>query len=163
MIPAAITEKPKLNWLGNVFLADTGYINYQWIADGKTVSAGTSNAYKPIIKGVYRVGVMNRFGCTDTSATFNLLVTGLNTVNTSTESNFHFYPNPVKNTLTIEKQGFWTTQAKYEIYNSNGRLIRNGLLIGKTSLVDMSVLSKGYYFLKIIDTKNSMVFNFIKE
>lgn len=163
VIPGSIKEKPKLNWLGNIFLADTGFINYEWIVDGKPIAAGSSNAFKPTLKGLYQVKVMNNLGCTDTSSSFNLIVTGFNPISNSRNSGFLIYPNPTKNTLNIIKPDITRSSLQYGIYSINGELLKSGTLNRIKNTLNLSEFKKGYYILSIRGTDKINIFNFIKD
>jgi len=65
--------------------------------------------------------------------------------------NLNFYPNPVKNDLTISSLFKVDT---YQIYNVLGTLVSQGKGTGNYIQVDMSRLNSGLYFVKV--TSNSM-------
>lgn len=57
------------------------------------------------------------------------------------------YPNPVTSYLFIEGGGP-IENFKFEIYNSTGKLVKNGI-IGRKSYIDLEFLPPGVYFLRI--------------
>ncbi|HLT49667.1 MAG TPA: T9SS type A sorting domain-containing protein [Aequorivita sp.] len=60
--------------------------------------------------------------------------------------NLNFYPNPVKNELTISS--IFKIDS-YEIYNVLGTLVSEGKGSGVLTQVDMSRLNSGLYFVKV--------------
>lgn len=60
--------------------------------------------------------------------------------------NLSFYPNPVKNYLTISSQ---FRIDSYQIFNVLGTLVSKGVGAGTSTLVDMSRLNSGLYFVKV--------------
>lgn len=61
--------------------------------------------------------------------------------------NLNFYPNPVKNELTIASIFNIDT---YQIYNVLGTLVSEGKGTGLLTQVDMGRLNSGLYFVKVI-------------
>ncbi|MEJ5102506.1 T9SS type A sorting domain-containing protein [Chryseobacterium sp. MYb328] len=71
------------------------------------------------------------------------------------------YPNPVSDILTIEDT---QTIQSVEIYDFNGKLIKNDFLLNKKNVsIKLSNLIPGTYTAKIKNTKGSQVFKFIKK
>ena len=58
------------------------------------------------------------------------------------------YPNPAKDKINIELLAN-VKEVKYVLTNSTGNILRSSSFRNKTTL-DLSVFSKGVYFLKII-------------
>lgn len=65
--------------------------------------------------------------------------------------NLSFYPNPVKNFLTISSQ---FKISGFQIYNVLGSMVAEGNTFGRTITIDMSELNSGLYFVKVVS--NSM-------
>lgn len=65
--------------------------------------------------------------------------------------NLNFYPNPVRNDLTISSL---FKVDNYQIYNVLGTLVSEGKGAGNYTQVDMSRLNSGLYFVKV--TANGM-------
>jgi hypothetical protein len=71
---------------------------------------------------------------------------------------FIIYPNPATNTIIIE--GF-TANAVAEVYNISGKVVLTRKLL--TPQLDISVLAKGMYFIKLSTKEGSVVRKFVKE
>ena len=65
--------------------------------------------------------------------------------------NLSFYPNPVRNSLTISSL---FKIANYQIYNVLGTLVAEGKGTGNVTKVNMDMLNSGLYFVKIFSVNN---------
>lgn len=61
--------------------------------------------------------------------------------------NLSFYPNPVRNYLTISSLFKINS---YQIYNVLGSLVGEGNISGRKSTIDMTQLNSGLYFVKVL-------------
>ena len=78
------------------------------------------------------------------------------------ETSFNIYPNPVSDKLYIETLTQTQTQTQtVEIYDAFGRL--QSTVNGQQSMVDVSNLNSGVYFVKVITTEGEAVKRFIKK
>ena len=76
--------------------------------------------------------------------------------------NIHLYPNPANNILTIED----TSPGKEKvvsIFNIHGQLLMNQTLNQAKTIIDISDLAKGIYFLKLNTDKGGDAKTFLKE
>ena len=64
-------------------------------------------------------------------------------------SSVSIYPNPVKDVLTVS--GADKLNYNAEIYDLNGRIIKNGILNSENTSLDMTGILQGVYLLRIID------------
>ena len=71
---------------------------------------------------------------------------------------FNIYPNPVNDKLYIETL---TQTLTIEIYDAFGRL--QSTVNGQQSMVDVSNLNSGVYFVKVITTEGDVVKRFVKK
>ena len=65
--------------------------------------------------------------------------------------NISFYPNPVKNSLTISSL---FKIDHYQVYNVLGALVAEGKGAGSLTRVNMDMLNSGLYFVKIFSANN---------
>jgi hypothetical protein len=63
--------------------------------------------------------------------------------------NLSIYPNPVENMLNVNVGS--NSGLNYSIFNITGQIIFKGKFIGSNNRVDFSDLSKGVYFLQVLD------------
>lgn len=77
---------------------------------------------------------------------------------------FAFYPNPVKETLTINfNLKLHDEEKQIEILDVNGRLIKTYKTSENAIPLDISYLSDGFYFIKVISLNNTYSYKFIKQ
>ncbi len=74
--------------------------------------------------------------------------------------NLNFYPNPVKNYLTISSQ---FEINNYQIYNVLGSLVAQGKGSGKTTIINMTELNSGLYFIKVVSTNMQSTLKIAKD
>jgi len=77
------------------------------------------------------------------------------------DSYVRLYPNPVGNTLTIERNN--SNEVVIELYNSSGALISTMKTEDVTTNMDVEMLSSGSYFVRIIGTNDTTIHRFIKK
>jgi hypothetical protein len=140
---------------------DTDALNpsYSWIYSIQGNSQdleNVSSVYYPQNNGSYIVEVIDDLNCVVTSQV-NLFT--LHTIAITNESSLNVFPNPVNEVLNIELESVWT-EVDVQVINSLGtKLIsrtieRNNL--GYNFQLDVSVLPKGIYFLKLSNTKRTV-------
>jgi len=74
------------------------------------------------------------------------------------------YPNPVKDKFTI--YDLRSTIDRIEIYNPLGQLVQHSPLfwrVAGSEAVDVSMLSPGIYFVRLVGEREQWVGKFIKE
>ena len=139
------------------------YLNNEVKATGITATEFTIT---DIPNGTHTVGVEAVYG----SQVSEIVTTSINVQNTGTGTlsvadggnNVQLYPNPVKNTLTIERNN--SDNVTIELYNINGLLIGTTHTESRTTTLNVGELSSGSYFVKIIGTdKTPTVRRFIKQ
>ncbi len=91
------------------------------------------------------------------------IIVGINSFQFSDmNGNIHLYPNPANNILTIED----TSPGKEKmvsIFNIHGQLLMNQTLNQAKTIIDISDLAKGIYFLKLNTDKGGDAKTFLKE
>jgi hypothetical protein len=75
------------------------------------------------------------------------------------KAEFMIYPNPVKSMLNVRSSvnGLFS----YQILDISGRILVNGQITDESS-VDISELSDGVYFIRLMNKKHSSTLKFIK-
>ena len=74
--------------------------------------------------------------------------------------NLNFYPNPVKNYLTISS--LFKING-YQIFNVLGSLVAEGNTFGKTTTIDMTELNSGLYFVKVVSNNMQSTLKIAKK
>lgn len=104
---------------------------------------------------VWHVAQQNKF----TVDTCQIYAIGINEI--SNVNGLKIYPNPVSNTLYIESEQYFESGAEVEITNALGQIVFKR---GFKKEIDLSEISSGYYFLKVIQPNSSLLISkFIKE
>ena len=90
------------------------------------------------------------------------------TTNNYVEDEFYFkaFPNPVKSTINIVSSINLNIYTKFEVYDLNGRLIKNGKIFHsniQTIKINLADLNCGIYILKIHSDKNKKEFKIVKS
>lgn len=99
-----------------------------------------------------------------TETTFKIIINDnefTSIAETNPLKNISIYPNPVRDRLIIDT-GTLTEQVQVQIFSLAGALIQSYSLSGK-SQIDLSHLSKGYYFIKVSDGEHVMHQKIIKH
>ncbi len=77
------------------------------------------------------------------------------------------YPNPAHDQINIriEDQDNLDSQVRFQIINSSGQIVNNGLINESTEQIDISQLTNGIYFLNLttVDNQRSSLKKFIKN
>lgn len=139
----------------------SGAVFYAWFNDG--VKFGGSSKTVEITKpGNYTLEVTAN-GCTGKSAPVNVKVFSASDPECTTgllenKRNFHVYPNPFSGSFTIETDGVESSNAKAELYNSTGSLVKIINLNHVSGKINMAVKTPGFYTLRIQSEKQTQVF-----
>lgn len=70
------------------------------------------------------------------------------------------FPNPVSDYLTVNLTDELNSQLSYAIMDINGKVIISKEIESSTSIIDITKLSVGSYFLRIITSENEIVKEF---
>lgn len=131
-------------------ISPTGLITA--IADG-TITVQATSGLNPLF---------GRNSIPSVSGTVDVLITGqpLGLYDLNRQM-FTMYPNPVKDILNISLQD--DNNASIAIYNTLGQLVKEVRVTEKSISIDVSVLSKATYFIKINAGKTTYNAKFVKE
>ena len=144
---------------GDSLLSNTIYGN-QWYYNNVLISGDTNHFYLPTVSGNYYSVVTNKCG-SDTSNIINVTIAGLN--ETQGVSEIKIYPNPANcNFINIEMPQTANENTLIICYITGQELIRKKINEYK-STIGISGLSKGVYFVKVINDKGIKILKFIKE
>jgi Secretion system C-terminal sorting domain len=72
------------------------------------------------------------------------------------------YPNPASDYLEIQLPSTQTIPQRYEITDSNGRLLDSGMIDATNNRIDIRTLSDGIYLMKIQSEQEIRTGRFIK-
>jgi hypothetical protein len=128
-------------------------ISYQWIncdSNNAIIAGATNQGYLPIMSGNYAV-IIDKGGCTDTSACENVIITITGIFERSISAKYTIYPNPTAGYLYIELRGEPEIGSMIEVYNLTGQLVQEFQIKDRKTLIDISHLEKSVYFFKYGD------------
>ncbi|MEA3496995.1 MAG: T9SS type A sorting domain-containing protein [Bacteroidota bacterium] len=85
------------------------------------------------------------------------------TNNSKINKDYTIYPNPTKNTITIECRNKNKITTKVRIYDIQGKLIKEQQLALENTVIDIKDFDKGIYFVKIKDGDGVFVEKVVKN
>ena len=84
--------------------------------------------------------------------------------NGNAEKNISLYPNPVKDVLFVDFNQEMYSNSSYQLYDTQGKLIRKGNFSQKKNELDFSSLSSSMYIMRIMrENKILITFKIIKK
>ena len=89
--------------------------------------------------------------------------TGTNGLSLLLNEKLKIYPNPANNELRITYNLSEKSNANFKIMDVLGKIIMEGKLQEKETLLDISTISKGIYFLEIMGNEGFVIGKFVKE
>ena len=130
--------------------------HYYWDLGDGTFS-NEENPTHTYADGDYDV-ILTAYRCNDSSTiTYRITMTTVGMSTYEPTTNLSCYPNPVRDVLTVEMNGFSEQNGLIQIYSENGQLVweQNTQLQDKINL-NVDFLSSGIYFVKIISGKKEI-------
>jgi Secretion system C-terminal sorting domain len=135
----------------NTINANAPGLLYQWINCDSLFAPilGETNQYfTASTSGNYAV-IITQNGCIDTSACYSILITDIN--ETPSDIKNVVFPNPTKGKITVECEGM----EKVEVLDVAGKVVYEIAVLGDVLEIDLSVYSKGVYFVRVM-TQNGV-------
>jgi hypothetical protein len=128
----------------------------QWRKDGINIQGATSKTYKPTVSGKYSVSITVN-ACNTISDNVDFVITDIDEY--LVDNSLEVYPIPSADMINLKSNKFCCNEVKYELFNSNGKQFRAGVLDkNNISQIDLSVIPKGMYILKIIYNESQTIF-----
>ncbi|MEC8602721.1 MAG: T9SS type A sorting domain-containing protein, partial [Bacteroidota bacterium] len=128
---------------------------YQWYINGTLLNGETDSILTVIINGIYQVEVFDQNNCSSLSNGLLYESVHVNEI----ENELNLYPTPTNSLLNV----FCSVNImSYQIINSNGQQVlnKNVAFPSKFISIDVSLLSKGLYFIVTHHTKGSSIKKF---
>jgi len=79
------------------------------------------------------------------------------------QSAVNIYPNPASTTITISTPTTPDKNTTLTIYNLNGQALLSRQITEQQTVVDVSGLSQGIYFVRVVDDMTVQVEKFVKQ
>ncbi len=136
-----------------------GATNYTWAAGNQTTAAVSVS---PSISQAYNITGTNASGCSTTTnvTVFVVSCTGL-TSQAVTTANINIYPNPTKGDLVIELTD--KTNSTIQVLDVTGKMIVEKNTSNDRTELNISNLSNGIYYIRILSNNTVEVRKIIKE
>jgi hypothetical protein len=117
--------------------------------NGKMQIGGAGNPSLAFAGSIDEVRIYNRALCDNEILTlYTKTSTGIASANNSTEL-FNIYPDPAKNSFTINSNSYLTGNSILEMHDLNGRLIFTELIDEQTKTINIANQKAGIYILRI--------------
>jgi hypothetical protein len=145
---------------GSILSADTKDATYQWLDCGKDfapIKGATQQSYNATTNGNYAVSISAN-GCSDTSACYNVAITGVN--DKTIDERIKIYPNPTSGKLMIESASM--SIERIEMYNVLGENILRYDALQLPSEIDISVQPSGIYYVIVRSVNREEVIKVVK-
>jgi hypothetical protein len=146
---------------GNLLISSATTGN-QWHNNSGLIPGATGQSYEPLATDDYYVIVTNGFGCeSEQSNVYHFVYTGI--IDISEGKYFSIYPNPFKESVTLDYTVKSVTDVKITIFDTYGQLIttlqnQTATQAGNHRITfDASYLLPGIYFCKIETSDYSVV------
>lgn len=157
-MPLDSTNNLCVSTLPTTLTAPNGFASYGWITPTGPVSGQSINVSS---YGVYTMSLTSLGTCCPYYKVINVSAcTGI-THNTTKSAEMFIYPNPAKKEITFENV---SSGASYSIYDMLGNKVRDKEIISDTRKSDISELSSGVYFIKVLEPGGqNKTFKIIKD
>ena len=148
---------------GNL-VTGANFASYQWLLDGMPIPGATESTYTPEEPGVYSVTVTNGNGCTNTSATFDFVVSVeelpafIRTVTVS--------PNPFSDQLRVQIQVETPVDLNMTVVAVDGQVMMSrSVRISSVldEMLELSALPSGVYFLRVFNSEGQFERKIVKQ
>ncbi len=124
----------------------------QWFFDGDTIQGATERPYEPTQTGSYTVQVTSEYGCSSEMSDPYEYDVSINEI-TDNINNINIFPNPTNGSITVEFNVNKKQSVNIRIYDIIGDFIyekNQDYITGHyTTIIDLSNISKGMYYLVI--------------
>ncbi|HNW97824.1 MAG TPA: T9SS type A sorting domain-containing protein [Bacteroidales bacterium] len=161
-VTVSVTQTPTTPTITQIsnYLQSSATTGNQWYNSSGAISGATSQTYTPQTTDTYYVIVTSNNCPSAHSNSITVNTTGI-ADNTNNKNYFELYPNPAYDFLTVINPGI--QNAKYSIYNVQGKLLYFQPAVNKNTTINISNLEKGVYFIKAESTEGTTIKRFIKE
>lgn len=137
----------------NALICSVQGATYQWIncEDNSQIAGETAQAFLITQNGSYAV-VATKDGCTDTSACEEIVIIGVNEI--ETQAGFKVYPNPSNGWVTIQAENNRAIHS-IELTNALGEILICKFNVASSSYQLPLEVESGIYFITIRDTEGN--------
>jgi hypothetical protein len=141
--------KSVISWDNKELSTQSGYLKYQWYLQSVLLPTFTDYHFVPTASGAYKVRVVNKEGCADTSAVYNLELPRVWFDGVTVK----VYPNPAPTEALLEFSETPTTTFYITLLTTNGRVLQSFKTKLKTNRLELRGLAPGLYYVQIDNGK----------
>ena len=147
---------PNITANNNTLACDLSGYTYQWYFNGNIIDDAASQFYQTTQSGFYTVEISSA-GCSETSAILNHTYIGIDLI---AQVQLRIYPNPVVDLCTIESSEMIQ---RWELTDVAGKVINTHTMPTSPTVIDMSTLASGGYFIKVFYRSGMTTLRVMKE
>ncbi|MCB2197057.1 MAG: T9SS type A sorting domain-containing protein [Bacteroidetes bacterium] len=151
-------DKPSIVVSGNTLISSIN-IGNQWYLNGNPIEGETNKTYTIEDDGNYFVEVSNGFGCSQTSESLNLIVSGTEewTEINSEKPNIQIFPNPNTGRFNVQINNEEKDRYYYKIINITGHEIMSGTIKNSNQNQEINIenATEGVYLIQIFNAKEN--------
>ncbi|MBL4707479.1 MAG: S8 family peptidase [Flavobacteriales bacterium] len=135
--------------------------SYQWFQNQSSIPWAENPSHIALSSGDYYCEYTDVFGCSTNSDTVTIIVTSLEEISTQS---FNIQPNPSRGLITINLSADQHAN-KIEVLNPQGKLVWLKIIQESRQQfeLDLSLLSKGFYFMRVSTSNNQILRKIILE
>lgn len=151
--PTGLTATATSNQIGLSWNAVENAIAYKVYRNGDAIATTQTNSYTDAnvtSNTTYTYAV--KTVCTGGESGLSNTVNGVTGIDSYSSSEVHIYPNPAHNVLTIEGNNL----KEAALYSAIGTLVKRTEITGKTVTLNVSGLTKGIYFVRIMTSEGNI-------
>ncbi len=121
---------------------------YQWLLNDEPIAEATSMYWIPLVNGVYKVRMMDQYGCLKESDAVNVISTGMHAIG---PIGMRVQPNPMSDAARVVFSEALSADARIELVDASGRVLRTMNGNGSSAvIIERGHLESGLYVLRVV-------------
>jgi len=141
IIANSIQAQSSVNASGSDASGSGGNVAY---SVGQIVYTTNTESIGSVSQGVQQTYEISDVGIKETALTISLVA----------------FPNPTTNDLNLEITDFNNENLSYQLYDMQGKLLKNGKILSKQTLIEMTNYPRATYTVNIVSTENQNIQSF---
>ena len=148
------TPTPAIVQSGNTLTCTPTFASYQWNLGGSPILGANSVSYVTTITGIYSVSVVDGNGCSATSDTLSVIVTGVSD-GIDRILGLSLYPNPVRGEFSLRTEHAITQGLQVTLTDMYGKQVKRFELssLSEDTGFDIQDLAQGSYLVEVRTNK----------
>lgn len=143
----ALPDVPIITFASNT-LTSTEAFTYQWYLNGEAIDGAQSITHQVIVDGDYYVEIVDENGCSNISATMNVIISNIDDI--EMKNSVRVFPNPASDQITVVFNSKHGKPSSMQLIDVLGNVVyRQEKEIRETNIIQTSTLTNGIYHLMI--------------